>query len=168
MPSRHRHILWVAALGALLLAAPPLLAQTGDTATNIRTSDFNNKTQEMGSIANQAYTNAQGYIERIRDFETRQKNGEELSERQTKKLAKAYEKAIENLETAISESPEWPEPRLTLGALQYNRGDYSAAHDAFGALLELEPDNRAAQDFLAMCEEQLATRDGDDEEGAGR
>jgi tetratricopeptide (TPR) repeat protein len=156
MSSRSCHTLWVAVLGALLLAAPPLFAQTGDTATNIRTSDFNNKTNEMESIGTQAFTNAQGYIQQIRSLETRQAEGEELSERQAKKLAKAYDRAIEHLQVAIDESPEWAQPRLTLGALEFNRKEYAAAHAAFSGLLEIEPDNRDAQYFVDQCEQQMA------------
>lgn len=170
MPSRSRHTLWVAALGALLLAAPPLLAQTGDTANNIRTHDFNNKTNEMESIGTQAFTNAQGYIQQIRDLETRQAEGEELSERQTKKLAKAYDRAVENLHTAIEESPEWPQPRLILGALEYNRKEFAAARAAFAGLLEIEPDNRDARYFVDQCDQHLAAAEEgavDDGEGAG-
>lgn len=155
MPS-PRHFSYAALLtGALLCLAAPLPAQSGDTAANIRAHDFNAKTQEQPSPGQQAYTNAMGYVQRIKQLEGRQKVGEALSARDEKKLEKYYQRAVDNLGEAIDEAPVWKEPRVTLGALLFNQGDYRVARAAFQAVLELDPDDRAAQDFSALCDQHL-------------
>lgn len=141
--------------------ATPLAAQTGDTATNLRTHDFNRATQRDTSTPGQrAYETALGYVNRIRSLETKRESGEELSAREQKKLDKAYEKALAGLTEAVEEAPAWVEPRLTLGALHYNRGEYDAALDAFQGVLDVEPEHQAALDFRRMCEEEIAASEG--------
>lgn len=163
----HRLPSFVLALVATLgLLAGSAVAQTGDTATNIRTSDFNNKSQEMPSAVQQHFDSAQGYIQRIRSLEAKaEADGGELSKRDQKKLDKYYEKAFKHLEATIEESPEWIEPRIFLGALHFNRQEFVEARDCYQGVLEIDPEHEGAKSYLVATEQQLAATGGQDSDG---
>ena len=155
MMSRPIVTLSLALFAAFLLATPPLAAQIDDFGSKANSLEFHEAVNGDPTEGAQALEDARRYIERIQELEAKEKSGEELSKRQAKKLEKAYDKAIANLDLVLEDSPELAQLRITLGSLQYNRGDYAAARETFDRLLELDPEHAKALEYRRMCDEML-------------
>ena len=139
-------------LGAL---QAPLEAQTQDTWTNQKIYDMRRHQQEVPSVAAEHYETAQRYMLKI----DRLTEKDELSKRQQKKLDRAYDKALQELEATIEEAPDWMEARLALGSVHYKVGALEPARKAYRAILAMEPENEKAQAYLGTVEYEIARRE---------
>ncbi len=139
-------------LGAL---QAPLEAQTQDTWTNQKIYDLRRHQQEIPSVAAEHYETAQRYMLKI----GRLTEKDDLSKRQQKKLDRAYDKAIQELEATIQEAPDWMEARLALGSVHYKRGALEPARKTYRELLAIEPENERAQAYLGTVEYEIAQRE---------
>lgn len=151
-------------LASTVVLALPAGAQVDDFGSKINTIDYQEATSDRTPAGTLAYQNALAQVGRIQDLEEKEKT-EGLNERQTRKLAKAYERAFRYLEDAIEEVPDWIDPRFTLASLQYNTGAYQAARDTFAGLLEIDPDD--ARVYHAMCERKIARGEQTADSGGG-
>lgn len=146
------------ALGASMLLGAlqaPLEAQTRDTWTNQKIYDMRRHQQEIPSVAAEHYETAQRYMVKI----DRLAEKDDLSKRQQKKLDRAYDKAVQELEATIEEAPDWMEARLALGSVHYKRGALEPARETYQEILAIEPENERAQAYLGTVEYEIAQRE---------
>jgi len=60
---------------------------------------------------------------------------------------------------ALALNPKWAAGWFSLGTLEYDRNNYSAAARAFRAVLPLAPEDGSAHAFLGLCEYELGDYD---------
>jgi tetratricopeptide (TPR) repeat protein len=153
-----------AVLAALLLApCGAALAQTSDVWTNTKISDMRRHQQEVDSVAAEHYETAQRYLVKIERF----LKNDELSDRQQKKLERAFGKAIQELGAAIEADPDWIEARLALGSVHYKHGDLEEARADYEGILEIEPEHDRARAYLGTVQYEIAQQEREGATGEG-
>lgn len=135
---------------ALSVAALPATAQTASVWHNQKMNDMraHQRDQEFGDRASQHYQLA---LEHVSDMQ-RLLREDERSEREQKKLDKAYRKAIKHLGQVIELEPEWLDAHLMLGSVHYKMADYASAKTCYEAVLGLDPEHADAQAYLSSAE----------------
>jgi tetratricopeptide (TPR) repeat protein len=167
MSQRSVAVLAVAAFLATSAAlAGPAAAQTGSTWHDQKLNDMraHERGKLAGSKAGNEYDLAVGYIQRMQTL----LDEEERSEREEKKLQKAYEKAVGHLEKAIEAAEDWLDPRMMLGAVHYKMKEYEPAKEAYEGALALDPENASAKSYLASVSWYLARSGATAETGDGQ
>jgi|GEM_PF-1625400 len=162
---RRRSVLLAVAVAGLLSAIAPAVAQTPDVWTNQKISDMRRHQQEVPSQAAEHYEIAQRYLVTI----DRLSKDDDLSQRQQKKLDRAYEKAIEELNATLEEAPDWIEARMALASVYYTKKDYEAARDQYQEILKTDPENERAASYLTTVEYYIrhAEQATDQQESSG-
>jgi tetratricopeptide (TPR) repeat protein len=148
MPSiRSIAALSAALVAVALLAAAPAAAQTGSLWHDQKMSDMqkHERDKAVDSRADQHY---QMGLQHMTDMQ-RILGDDDPGKRSERKLGKAYDRAVENFESAIEAEPEWLEPRVMLGSVHYKMKDYEAAREAYESALALQPENENVQAYLA-------------------
>lgn len=166
MNQRFVVVLAVVALLATFSALPdPAAAQTGSTWHDQKLNDMraHERGKLAGSKAGNEYDLAVGYIQRMQTL----LDEEERSEREEKKLQKAYEKAVGHLEKAIEAAEDWLDPRMMLGAVHYKMEEYEPAKEAYEGALALDPENASAKSYLASVNWYLARTGGEESDDRG-
>jgi tetratricopeptide (TPR) repeat protein len=150
-------------LFATLLVAPwvSARAQTSDVWTNTKISDLRRHQQEVDSEAAEHYETAQRYMVKI----DRLLKKDDLSNRQEKKLERAFDKAIQELRAAIEADESWIEARLALGSVHYKHGDLAEARADYEGILAMEPDHERARAYLGTVQYELAQQKQADDMG---
>lgn len=69
--------------------------------------------------------------------------------------------ALENLTTALDQSPDDPDYHFNAGYILWRQGDLTAAASQFQAVLRLDPGDADARQMLNRCMEQRGPRRGD-------
>lgn len=158
----YRSILCLLSAVAVAAAALPLHAQTPDNWMNQKISDLRRAQGEISSPAGEQLDMASRHLATIQ----RLLEKEDLSDRQQRKLDKAYERAAGHLEEAIELEPEWLEPRLYLGALHYKVGEYDEAVRWYEEAHAMAPGDKQVESYLINARWH-AERQGDGGSGAG-
>ncbi|MGD2116355.1 MAG: tetratricopeptide repeat protein [Acidobacteriota bacterium] len=150
-------------LAALLLApCGAALAQTSDVWTNTKISDLRRHQGEVDSEAAEHYETAQRYMVKI----DRLLGDEDRGKRQEKRLEKAFDKAIRELNAAIEAAPDWIEARLALGSVHYKHGDLEEARSDYEGILAVDPEHERARAYLGTVQYELARRDQQEQGGS--
>lgn len=146
----NRLTVFTLAAFALTLGALPAGAQTASVWHNQKINDMraHQRDQEFGDRASQHYQLA---LEHVADMQ-RLLREDTLSNRQQKKLDKAYRKATEHLGQVIELEPEWLDAHLMLGSVHYKMEDYASAKTCYEAVLALDPEHADAQAYLSSVQ----------------
>lgn len=162
-----RTLVLVAALtlAGIVAAAIPASAQTSDVWTNTKISDLRRHQQSISSEAAEHYETAQRYLVTI---DRLTKEDKELSQREQKKLTRAFKRATQELRDAVKGSPDWVDARMALAAVLYKQGELELAESQYKEVLALDPENSNAESYLATVRYEISKKERMAEDAGGR